>query len=581
MDPAENEKKKPKAKELQRMAKEMSEALIRNPRLMDELSARLPTEFSFVLRQLPHDQEAMETFVTAILPLLEKEKRLAKLMNEGDKIDLFLDLMDKPEFINWVVLAITGKDANQVLESGTPGWLSKSQQGADLLEQRRFDESKQLLLEALEECDRERPNSLWSFAILRALAVACGGAGDVDRLEPLLKRWIDAAESKLGSWHPELAYPYSMMALVREESGNIEAAEELYKKAVAILERSELPDEDDLNNAIHELGFFYFRQERFAEARPLLSRVLKSLEDSNQPEEGKLEYLEALAVSDAEEGRFAEMEAYARRILSFCESNPGEFEDSWYPMGLLACSFLAQGKADAASVAFETVLEKMKNTSIEDNEKLSLVLDSYIDLLKKSGREREAMLVSSQSQRIVFQHFEIRTETDEVISDELPIEIVALCFYRLAEIDAADTWQFMDSDEKSKKLREILVSCLQEFFASTDFLKICTDFKEIEEEFQDILANNAELRGLEIVFQFREFSDKGGFLQVLGKLQRAIQLSSSGKNQEAEELFEESLEESVRFTRSDLKRYVKEIFLDHLVNSGQEERANELRDREI
>ena len=581
MDSADNEKKKHHAKDLEKIAQEMSEALIKNPRLMDELSSRLPTEFSFVLRQLPHDQEAMETFVTAILPLLEKEKRLAKAMNEGDKIDLFLDLMDKPEFINWVVQAITGKDVTEVMESGAPGWLSKSQQGADLLEQRRFEESKELLLQALAECDRERPNSLWSFAILRALAVACGGAGDVERLEPLLKRWIDAAESKLGSWHPELAYPYSMMALVREESGQVEAAEELYKKAVAILERSELPGDDDLNNAVHELGFFFFRQRRFDEARPLLLRVLQSLEESDQPEEGKLEYLEALAVADAEEGKFANMEGYARRILSFCEANPGEFEDSWYPLGMLACSFLAQGKAGEATVAFESVLEKMRHTGIEDNEKLTLILDSYIGLLKDCGREREASLVSAQALRIIFQYFEIRTETDEVISDELPIEIAALCFYRLAHNDAADAWQFMEVADKNKKLREILVKCLQEFFVSTDFLKICTDFKEIEDEFQDILANNADLQGLEIVFQFREFSDKGGFLQVLGKLQRAIQLSGSGVNPEAEALFEESLTESARFERSDLKRYVKEIFIDYLVNSGQEERAEELRKKEI
>lgn len=583
MEPVEKDTKKKRglnSKDLERIAQEMSDALIKNPRLMDELSSRLPTEFSFVLRQLPHDQEAMNTFVTAILPLLEKEKRFGSVLSESDKIELFLELMDKPEFINWIVQSITGKDASEILEFGMPEWLSKSQQGADLLEQRRFDESKALLLEALEECDRERPNSLWSFAILRALAVACGGAGDVERLEPLLRRWIDAAETKLGGWHPELAYPYSMMALVREEQGRVQDAESLYKRAVAILERSELPESEDLTNAIHELAFFYFRQRRWDEARPLLTRVLETLEKEEQPEEDIIEYVEALAVVDAEQGKFADIEAYCRRILKFCEENPGEFEESWYPMGLLACSFLSQGKAGEATVVFESVLEKMQVATIDENDKMRLVLDSYIELLKANGREREALLVSSGAQRLVYQHMEIRTESDEISSDELPIEIVAQCYYRLARNDAADTWQFMDADEKRAKLREILVSNLKEFFITTDFLKICTDFKEIEDEFQDLLESNSKLFGLEIGFQFREFSDKGGFLQVLGKLQRAIQLSSSGKSDEADSLYTESLAESARFPRSQLRRYVKEIFLDYLMNSGQEERAQELREQE-
>lgn len=566
--------------DLDRLTQEMSEALIKSPRLMDELSSRLPTEFSFVLRQLPHDQEAMTAFVTAIMPLLEKEKRLGKL-DEEDKIDLFLELMDKKEFIDWIVEAVTGKDAAEILESGMPGWLSKSQQGADLLEQRKFDESKTLLLEALEECDRDRPNSLWSFAILRALAVACGGAGDVERLEPLLRRWIDSAESKLGSWHPELAYPYSMMALVREEQGKVEEAEALYRRAVAILERTEQPDDEDLLNAIHELGFFFFRQKRWNECRPLLTRVLKVMERENHPEEDKLEYVEALVIVDAELGKFAEIEQHCRRILAYCEENPAEVIDSWFTMGLLACSFQAQNKTGEAAVVFEAALEKMQNAGIEDNDKLHLVLDSYVELLKSSGREREASLISAQSQRLVFQQIEIRTQSDEVVSDELPIEIVAQCYYRLARNDAADKWQFMDAEEKGVILRKTLVAGLQEFFASTDFLKICTDFKEIEDEFQDQIRDNIALNGLEIIFQFREFSDKGGFLQILGKLQRAIQLSSSGKNAEAEQLYEESLTESVRFPRSDLKRYVKEIFVDYLQNSGQNERAKELREKEL
>ena len=567
--------------DLERIAREMSEALIKSQRLMDELSARLPAEFSFVLRQLPHDREAMTTFVTAILPLLEKEKRYGSMLNDGDKIDFFLELMDKPEFTNWIIQSITGKDASEILESGMPAWLSKSQQGADLLEQRRFEESKMLLFEALEECDRERPNSLWSFAILRALAVACGGAGDVERLEPLLQRWIEAALNKLGSWHPELAYPYSMLALVREEQEQLDEAETLYKRAVVILERSTLPEDDDFINALHELGFFYFRQKRWEESRPLLCRVLSAVENENHQEIERLEYVEALAVLEAEQGKFDDIENYCRRLLAYGDANPGEIVDTWFPLGLLACSFLSQDKAGEASVVFETVLEKMRSATIDDNKRLRLVFDSYIGLLKAVGREREALLVAAQAQRYIYQQIEIRTQTDEVASNELPIEIVAQCYYRLDRNDAADAWQFMESEEKSNKLRQKLVVCLKEFFAATDFLKICTDFKEIEDEFQEQIRDNAGLHGLEIVFQFREFSDKGGFLQVLGKLQRAIQLSGSGSNADSEALFEECLAEAVRFPNSDLKVYVKEIFVDYLQNSGQIERAQEIRDQDI
>lgn len=566
---------------LEQMARDMSDALIHNPHLMDELSARLPTEFSFVLRQLPHDQEAMTNFVQAVYPLLEMNKRYNGILSEADKVALFVELMDKPEFISWIVQAITGRDAAEILEFGMPDWLSKSQRGADLLEQRQFEESKVLLLEALEECDKQRPNSLWSFAILRALAVACGGAGDVDKLEPLLKRWIDSAENKLGVWHPELAYPYSMMALVREEQGKVDVAEDLYTRAVKILEKTEPPDSEDITNALHELGFFYFRQQRWAEAKPLLERVLAAMELNGADEEEKIEYLEATSEIDARLKHFAGIEIACRRLLTLYESDPEEHPYSWYPMGLLACSFLAQEKFAEAAVVIETVMEQMSEAPIEENDHVALILNSYVELLRQSGREREASLVAAGAQRLIYDSLEIRTTSDEVLSDELPIEIIATCYYRLEKSDISDNWRFMASDEKSKLLREVLVEKLKEFFASTDFLKICTDFKEIEEEFQEQLLVNTRLVGLDIVFQFREFSDKGGFLQILGKLQRAIQLSDAGDNADAEVLYEEALIESARFPRSELKHYVREIYLDYLMATGQEARAKKLRNDDV
>lgn len=68
----------------EQLALDLSDALIKNPHLMDELSSRLPTEFSFVLRQLPHDQEAMTTFVLAVIPILEKEDRYKTMLKNGE-----------------------------------------------------------------------------------------------------------------------------------------------------------------------------------------------------------------------------------------------------------------------------------------------------------------------------------------------------------------------------------------------------------------------------------------------------------------------------------------------------------------
>ena len=95
------------------------------------------------------------------------------------------------------------------------------------------------------------------------------------------------------------------------------------------------------------------------------------------------------------------------------------------------------------------------------------------------------------------------------------------------------------------------------------------------------MRQNPQLNGLDIIFQFREFSDKGGFLQILGKLQRAIQLSDAGHNADAEQLYEEALIESSRFLRSELKHYVRQIYLDYLLSTGQEDRAKRLREEDL
>lgn len=560
------------------------ERLLKEPNLLDSWFDRLPAELSFVLRQLPHDRQMLKPFLGSVAPLMLKEQKYGSPLNDGDKIDLFLDVMGKPECFDWIVRAILGKEPEDGSDEGeTPAWLEKTRDGMQMLELHEFEQAHELLTDALAESDKITPDSLWSFAIMRALVAACAGTGRLEEAEPLATRWIKAGEVRLGRWHPDLSYPYSILAHVREIQNKQTEAEEMHAHSVEIVERNKGLEHPDLIPALDSMAYYYSRQDDLARAGELFRRILKIHEEApDAREEDREEYLEALLEIELRQDNHNEAEIYARRVLELRKTaGLADTPQSGIIMGLLATCLLARNRVAESEVVFERAVELLGETEFEDNDKVAFVFESYIGELRRKSLETESRECEWLARRMVYKTMEFTSQGCDIYARQVPVIISADVVYRLCapERRQADDCGFFTEtdDEVHAHIHARLARELQDFFAPMDFLRVLTDIEELQEEFVAAIDDQFLKDGIEIDFAFRTFADSAGFLDVL---RRVHEVDSAGV-EEGIGIFEEALDGALAFPDSDISEFVRVKYIGFLEKHGETDKAAELRSREL
>lgn len=565
-------------KEFEEIIGLVSDYLTNNPDVFDMWLAKMPAEISFVMRRLTGGTDAMRSFVELTAPLFSERLRLSLTAFGGDKKEILKEIIHSQEFLNSLMQAVTERSAEVPVELSEFAWWNRYKQGLELLEREKFAEARLLFEESLAECDSTQPESLLSFGILRGLAIACAGLGDLEELEPLLKRWLKAGELQLGKWHPELAYPCSMLALIREEQGDYADAQALHERAVKILERTKAGNDLELAGALDELACFHVRRQNYEKAEKLFLKVIKTVDEIPEcPESDKIEYLIKLVDTALLSKRFEAMEPICRRVLSYLQAH--EPLDVWYPLGTLACCFVEQGKQAEAEVAFERVVELIRQTSTEHNEGFRRVFEAYLHALTNAGLADRARAVQAIMRRLVYELFEVKTADNEILASGLPFSILADVLYRLESPDMVLELDEETEADYRKQIKDIVIKQLQNYFAERDFLEIYTNLAEVERQVKTQLDNVVERKGFGVVFRFREFSDKIGFLEVIGKLQNADNEAEAGRLTEAEAIYEEAILEAREFPQSGLLRYVCNEYADYLDNAGKHDKAREVREQ--
>ena len=99
--------------------------------------------------------------------------------------------------------------------------------------------------------------------------------GNYTKAEPLFKKAIAIAEKSLPPDHPDLATHLSNLANLYNSQGNYSEAEPLFKRAIAIAEKSLPPDHPDLATDLNNLANLYTNQGNYTEAELLYLRVLE------------------------------------------------------------------------------------------------------------------------------------------------------------------------------------------------------------------------------------------------------------------------------------------------------------------
>ena len=142
--------------------------------------------------------------------------------------------------------------------------------------------------------------------------------------EPLYRRALAIAERSYGPDHPDVACDLNNLAALLQDSNRLAEAEPLYRRALAIDERSYGPDHPNVATDLNNLASLLKATNRLAEAEPFMKRVVsifeKSLGENHSNVATALNNLAALLYAT---NRLAEAEPLMRRALAIDERSYG------------------------------------------------------------------------------------------------------------------------------------------------------------------------------------------------------------------------------------------------------------------
>ncbi len=183
-----------------------------------------------------------------------------------------------------------------------------------------------------------------------------------------------------------LASSFSILAMEHDVDCQDMEAEVNYRRALAILETAKKTNA----GIMHNLGNFYSRQGRYAEAEPLLRRVF---EISERKLDGRDPILGNLAKVYREQGKYKEAEPlYLREINLMDKAPPDDLLHAWsgYTRAELAELYRRKGRYVEAERLFLEALAIMEKTGDPAYPDLATALENYAQALRSLHRDAEA-----------------------------------------------------------------------------------------------------------------------------------------------------------------------------------------------
>ncbi|WFU41619.1 CHAT domain-containing protein [Bradyrhizobium sp. CB82] len=119
---------------------------------------------------------------------------------------------------------------------------------------------------------------------LNNLAQVYAAQGHDDQAEPLYKRAVALLEKSLGLDTPEIAPELNNLAALYQRQQRFAEAEPLFKRALAIREKTLSRQHPDVGQSLNNLATLYVKQERYADAEPLFQRALAIYQKAGGPE---------------------------------------------------------------------------------------------------------------------------------------------------------------------------------------------------------------------------------------------------------------------------------------------------------
>ena len=225
---------------------------------------------------------------------------------------------------------------------------------------------------------------------LSNLANVYNAQGRYGDAEPLFKRALAIAEKTPND--PALGIRLNNLGGLYKLQGRYAEAEPLYKRALVVIEKAAGPDHPDVGTALNNLGQLFVAEERYAEAEPLAKRALAIAEKALGPKHPIVATrLSNLAGIYSDRGRYREAEPLLQRALAISETVQGpEHPDVASELRNLALLYQSEGRYDEAEPLMRRALTINEKVLGPEHPDVGKSLNDLAALYDFEGRYVEA-----------------------------------------------------------------------------------------------------------------------------------------------------------------------------------------------
>lgn len=271
--------------------------------------------------------------------------------------------------------------------------LSLMQQSMKLQGEKRAAEAVPLMERAVALCEKELGDSFPLALSLEILAGLRRELNDLDRAEPLFARALAVRERVQGSEHADVASTLGSLASIANTRQDYARAEQLYLRALAIAEKARGPEDASVAVILFGLSHTYLNRGLHARAEPLLRRALSIQEKALGPAHPFVAgTLNNLAFLLSEKGDYAQAAALFERSIAVFEKAFGpESLQVATPVNSLASLYRQTGDYVRAERLFKRALAIVEKTAGPESEDYSITLNSLALLYSDKGDDESAL----------------------------------------------------------------------------------------------------------------------------------------------------------------------------------------------
>jgi non-specific serine/threonine protein kinase/serine/threonine-protein kinase len=224
------------------------------------------------------------------------------------------------------------------------------------------------------------------------LAVLYQERGCYEDAEQLFKQVVEGYRNKLGSDHSDTLASMNSLAVLYLNRGRYDDAEPLFKQALEGYRHNLDPDEPAVLTSMGMLAELYKARERYDEAEPLCEQVLGGFRNKLGPDHpNTLGAMNNLAALYQDRERYDQAEPLCKQVLDICRHKLGpDHPNTLLSMNNLAALYWSMKRLDRSIPLFEECL-KLQKAKLGSNHPDTLLTFANLGVnYRDAGRLQEA-----------------------------------------------------------------------------------------------------------------------------------------------------------------------------------------------